>query len=175
MAVDKYVSANLAAGKLEAAGLCNGSKVIAMAQAEEIGAADGDGSVYRFFKGVKGNLIPLELKVYADAALTEIIDCDIGLYEQSYGGVDGVVISADVFANSLDLAADSLQGLVDATPETPADGIFSIDLADRLKTIYEHGGHTVATQKEGYDICLTTNTDAAVGGTILMILTCMQG
>ncbi len=176
MAVDKYVSANLAAGKLEAAGLCNGSPTITMAQVEEI-AADGDGSIYRFFKGLKGNLIPISLKVYVDDAVTAATDSDIGLYEQSYGGVDGVVIDADIFADSLDLAVagGALPGTVGGVTETPADGLCSVDIANRLKTIYEHAGHTVATQKEGYDICLTTNTDAGTGGSVLMVLTCMQG
>jgi hypothetical protein len=176
MAVDKYVSAALAAGKLENAALCNGARLVGMIATEEI-AADGDGSVYRFFKGVSGNLIPIEMKVYVDDAVTLAVDSDIGLYEQSDDSGDGAVIDADVFANSLDLApvGGALPGTVGGVTETPADGLASVDIANKTKKIYEHAGHTELTAKAGYDICLTTNTDAGTGGTVTIQLICLEG
>ncbi len=176
MAVDKYVSTLLAAGKLENAALCNGARIVGMVATEEL-AADGDASIYRFFKGVSGNLIPIEMKVYVDDAVTEAIDSDIGLYEQSVGSVDGAVIDADVFADSLDLAVanGALPGTVAGVTETPADGLCSVDIANRTKKIYEHAGHTVNTSKDGYDICLTTNTDAGTGGTVTIVALFLEG
>jgi hypothetical protein len=172
MAVDKYVSAAITAGKLENAALCNGARVIGMVATEEL-AADGDASIYRFFKGVSGNLIPINIKVYVDDAVTEAVDSDIGLYEQN----GGPVIDADIFADSLDLApaGGALRGTVAGVTETPADGMCSVDIANLTKKIYEHAGHTELTAKAGYDICLTTNTDAGTGGTITMIATFLEG
>jgi len=177
MAVDKYVHADTEAGKIANAAFVNGARVIGMVGTEEI-AADGDGSVYRFFKGVSGNLIPITMKVYVDDAVTLAIDSDIGLYEQTpFNGDDGAVIDADIFADSLDLAPSggALPGTVAGVTETPADGLCSVDIADRNKKIYEHAGHTVADAKAGYDICLTTNTDAGTGGTVTIVAEFIEG
>jgi hypothetical protein len=171
MAVDKYVHASVEAGKIISAALVNGARVIGMVATEEL-AADGDASVYRFFKGVSGNLIPIEMKVYVDDAVTEAVDTDIGLYNPTpFNGADGAVIDIDVFADSLDLApaGGALPGTVAGVTETPADGLCSVDIADRTKRIYEHAGHTALTAKAGYDICVTTATDAAVGGTLTIV------
>ena len=177
MAVDKYVHADVEAGKIINAALVNGASLVGMVATEEI-AADGDGSIYRFFKGVSGNLIPVYLNIYVDDAVTEAVYTDVGLYEQTPpNGSDGAVIDADAFADSLDLATagGALRGGVDGVTETPADGMASVDIANLTKKIYEHAGHTVNTAKEGYDICLTTNTDAGTGGTVTMIGLFIQG
>ncbi len=173
MAEDKYVNADLANDKLGNAALVNGARVVGMIATEEIVAADGDGSIYRFFKSISGTLIPIEMKVYVDDAVTEAIDTDIGLYDTNLGAV----IDADCFADSLDLATagGGLQGGVDGVTETPCDGMASVDIADKTKKIYEHAGHDVNDAKAGYDICVTTNTDAAVGGTITIVATFLEG
>jgi|3_EtaG_2_1085321.scaffolds.fasta_scaffold17854_2 hypothetical protein len=171
MAVDKYVHSTVEAGKIVSAALVNGARVIGMTATEEIDA-DGDGSVYRFFKGVSGNLIPYEMKVYVDDAVTLAVDTDIGLYNPTaYNGDDGAVIDVDVFADSLDLAPSggALPGTVAGATETPADGLCSIDIADRTKKIYELAGHTALTAKPGYDICVTTNTDTGAAGTVTIV------
>ncbi len=183
MAVEnKYVSALVAAGKLENAPLVNGSKVTGMIQTEELAAGDSAGSVYRFFKGISGNLIPIDIQVWVDDALTDETDADIGLYEQSVGSINGAVISANVFADSLDLipAGGALRGAADVGDVVEAneaiDGLKSVDIADLTKKVYEHAGHTVKTSKDGYDLCLTINTGiTTTGGTVTILATFLQG
>lgn len=177
--VDKYVNSSLASNKIANAALVNGARVVGMVATEELAAGDAAGSVYRFFKGVSGNLIPINIKIYVDDALTDENDADIGLYEQTPpGGPDGAVIDANVFADSLDIipAGGALRGTLAGATETPADGMASVDIANLTKKIYEHAGHTVKTAKEGYDICLTANTGiTTTGGTVTMIAYFLEG
>ena len=177
--VNKYVNASVEAGKIANAALVNGAPMIGMVATEEITAGDSATSVYRFFKGVSGNLIPIDLRLYVDDAVTDESDADIGLYEQSiYNGTDGAVISADVFADSMDLipASGSLRGGVAGGHDLGADGLGSVDIANLTKKIYEHAGHTVLTAKAGYDICVTLNTGGTTtGGTLTLIGEFIQG
>jgi hypothetical protein len=172
---DKYVNADVAADKLGNAALVNGARVIAMVATEELAAGDSAASVYRFFKGVSGNLIPMDIKVYYDDAITDEVDADVGLYEQ---GVGGAVIDADVFKAGLDFttAGGSVRGGGVIGHEEATDGMGSVDIANLTKKIYEHAGHTVNTAKDGYDICLTCNTGVTTtGGTVTMIATFIEG
>ena len=173
---DKYTNANLVADKLANPALGGGgSPAIVMVETVELAAGDSAGSVYRFFAGLSGSLIPIDIKVYSDDALTDENDADIGLYEQ---GVGGAAIDADVFADSLDLipVGGILRGGVAGGPDLGADGMGSVDIANLTKKIYEHAGHTVSTAKRGYDLCLTANTGiTTAGGTVTMIATFIQG
>jgi len=171
---DKYVSAALSAGKLENAALCNGARMIQMVATEEIAAADTTLSVYRFFKGVSGNLIVTKIEVYGDAAIVGPDDLDLGLYEQAEVDADGdanggTVIDADIFGTAIDV-----DGIT--APATPVDGMDAVtDPADRVKKIYELAGHTAANAKDGYDIGLLLNTVASTGGTVTIVLTGVEG
>ncbi len=180
--VNKYVSSLLAANKLDMAALVNGAVPIMMVQTEELAAGDSAGSVYRFFKGLKPNLIPVNLDVYVDDALTDESDADIGFYEQSVGGVNGAVINKNVLADSLDLipSGGAVRGGADigdvVEGREAIDGLKSVDIADLTKKIYEHCGHTVKNWKPGYDLALTINTGiTTTGGTVTMIATFIQG
>lgn len=176
---DKYVSTALAAGKIEMAARSVGASVIGMVATGELAAGDSATSVYRFFKGLSGNLIPIDIKVYWDDAITDETDADIGLYEQ---GVGGVVIDADVFADAIDftLAGGAIRGGGDVgdinITDEAADGLKNVGIANLTKKIYEHAGHTIKNAKSGYDICLTLNTGVTTtGGTVTMIATFLQG
>lgn len=172
---DKYVDADLANGKLGNAALTNGSRIVGMVATEELAAGDSAASVYRFFKGVSGNLIPYEIKIYADDAITDEVDADLGLYNQ---GVGGAVIDADLFKATIDFTTSGgwvPGGGADGHDEA-LDGLGSINAADRGKKLYELAGHTVNTQKAGYDICLTCNTGVTTtGGTVTIQALFIEG
>ncbi len=163
---DKYVSAALASGKIEMAALANGARIVQMVQTEEIAATPTDEilSVYRFFKGLNGNLIPTKIEVFGDTAIVALV-ADVGLYEQ---GVGGLVVDSDAFGSALNIA-----GITTAT--IALDGMGAVDIANRRKKIYEHAGHTVKTSKDGYDICLTATTAATTGGTVTIVATFIVG
>ncbi len=176
--VDKYVNTELAADKLAEAARSNGTKVIGMVETEELTAGDSATSVYRFFKGINANLIPIRIQVFVDDALTDETDADIGLYKTNLGAV----IDADVFADSIDLipSGGALHGAADVGDVVEAseaiDGLKSLDIADHGKKLYILAGETIKNHDQGYDLCLTINTGiTTTGGTVTIIAEFLEG
>lgn len=160
---DKYINANIVAGKLAKAIHSNGGQIFAMEESFEIAAADDDASVFRIFKNIPADLIPLKLEVMCDG-ITGGTDIDLGLYETD----TGAVVDKDCLADGLTIAVAKTR--VDAL-----DGLSVIDIADANKMIYELGGHTTSTRKAGYDLCMTANTIGSAAGTVTIIGWFAQG
>ncbi len=157
---DKYVGSLTASGKLESAALVTGDKLIVMVQTEEIAAADDDGSVFRFFKAVPSNLIPVEITVTCDA-LTSGTDFDLGLYK-----VGGAVVDKDVLMDGQTLAS----ALTRATGYQL--GLGAVNIADATKTLGQLSAQTDVDM--AYDICLTANTVGSAAGTVTIIAKFVQ-
>jgi hypothetical protein len=155
--VDKYVDTNVEANKKGNPASTSGAKVIAMIKTFEVAAADDDGSVYRVFPGLSGNLIPLNIEIMNDA-ITAGTDYDLGLYEFFPEGA-GAVCDKDCFVDGADLSAAHTQA-------TPLGGLSIINIADLGKRLYEYAGDTIATQVGTYDIALTANTVGTAAGTV---------
>jgi hypothetical protein len=162
MAVEnKYVNVDLAAGKLAKAALSSGAEPIVIVATEEIAVADDDGSVYRFFKSVPSNYIPVEITIACDT-ITNGTDFDLGLYK-----VDGAVVSKDVLMNGQTLAT----ALTRATGHQL--GLAAVNIADATKTL---GELSAQTDVDGsYDIALTANTVGSAAGTVTIIAKFVQG
>ena len=160
--INDYVNSNTisTANKL----LSVGAEVIAMCQTFEIAAGDDNGSVYRLFKSLNPDLIPLKIEIRCDA-ITGGTDFDLGFYTPLENG--GAVIDADILMDG--------QTLASALTTSPADGLGIVDIANRCKRIYEHCGHTQATKKLGYDLALTANTVGTAAGTVTVIAYFAQG
>jgi hypothetical protein len=157
---DKYVGSLTASGKLENAALVTGDKIIVMVQTEEIAAADDDGSVFRFFKAVPSNLIPVEITVTCDA-ITSGTDFDLGLYK-----VGGAVVEKDVLMDGQTLAS----ALTRATGHQL--GLAAVNIADATKTLGQLSTQTDVDM--AYDICLTANTIGSAAGTVTIIAKFVQ-
>ncbi len=170
---DVYVNELIESGKVAEAPYVNGARTITCIEVEELPIADGSANIdiYRFFKGLNPNLIPIDIKVYADDAIVGATDCDIGLYEQTDDSGDGVVVDVDVFADgvSLSQAGGHVRGGGVIDTDEYLDGLKAVDIANLTKKIYEHAGHTVTNYKQGYDLALTVNSDVTTGGTVTMI------
>lgn len=160
---DKYVDANLAASKLAKTALGSGAETITMVATEEIAAADDDGSVYRFFKSVPSNLIPLEVTIATDG-ITGGSDYDLGLYKV---GVDGAAVDADVLMDGQTLAS----ALTRATGHQL--GLANVNIADATKSLGELSAQTDVDLS--YDIALTGNTVGTAAGTVTIIAVFAQG
>lgn len=168
MAVEnKYVDANLEAEKKANALSIAAAQPFIGAVTFEVAAADTDASVYRLFKCVDPDLIPIRVEIYNDA-ITSGSDYDLGLYETLTDGQGGAEIDKNIFADALDMSSAAASG-------SPKDGLKDVNQADRVKRIYEHAGHTQTTKKIGYDICLTANTVGSAAGTITVIAFFVQG
>lgn len=167
---DVYVNEDVEANKLGNAPYVNGARVISIIETEEFIVSDGSvtADIYRFFKGLNPNLIPIDMKIYADDAVVGATDIDVGLYEV---GIGAVAVNSDVFADGVDLspAGGALRGGGVIGHDEFIDGLVTVNIADLTKKIYEHGGHTVSNYKNGYDIALTVNSNVTTGGTITVI------
>jgi hypothetical protein len=164
MAVEnKYVDSNLVAGK-KADGLAaiEGGLFIGVATFETAAADDND-SVYRVFKNVDPNLIPVSMRLSCDA-IAGFTDANVGVYETELGAV----IDDNCFADALNPSAgySRILGL---------DMLAAVDLADAKKRVYELAGHTLTTKKAGYDIAITAIAAASAAGTVTVVAIFAQG
>ena len=162
--LDKYVNANLAAGKLARPALIGGDKVVEMVATFELAAGDSNGSVFRIAQGLCPNLIPIEILINCDA-LTSSTDWDLGLYEM---GVDGAVVDKDIFMDGADLSGGKAIG-------SEQNGLADVVMENLVKRLYEHVGETVINHKKGYDLALTANAIGTAAGTITVRARFIQG
>lgn len=160
---DKYVETNTAAGKLAKSVFTVGAEPVVLIATEEIAAADDNGSVYRLFKSVPSNYIPLEITVATDG-ITDGTDYDLGLYKV---GVGGAVVDKDVLMDGQTLAS----ALTRATGHQL--GLANVNIADAGKTLGELSAQT--TPDASYDIALTANTVGSAAGTVTVIGIFAQG
>jgi len=167
--VDIYVDSNLEAGKLATAAFSHGDKtVVAIARCTPA-VADDNGSVYRLFKNVPADLIPVKFEVFNNA-ITNGDDWDLGLYETINDGVGGTVIDADVFKAGMNFTTTHSRNTND-----PFDGLGDA-FGDGMKfTLWEHAGDTQATKKLGYDIALTANAAGDTANSIWLVAWFVQG
>lgn len=171
MAVEnKYVDSNLASGKITNPAFTHGAQVFAAVAIAAVAAADDNGSVYRLFKNVDPDLIPLQI-IITNSAITAGTDYDLGLYETLTDGQGGTVIDKDCFVDGADLSSAHAEG----SGISGLTATATIALTDAQKKIYEIAGHTLTTRKRGYDIALTGNTVGTAAGTVVVKALFIQG
>lgn len=162
---NKYVNSDVAAGKKVNSAFNEGQNRVTMVCTFEVAAADDDGSVYRLFKNVNPDLIPVAITIFNDA-IAGATDYELGLYEPLEVG--GAAIDIDCLMGTEDINAGN--------PRSSAvDGLSAVAIENVQKKLYEIAGHTLATRKLGYDIALTANTVGTAAGTISVIAEFIQG
>lgn len=161
---DKYVDADLVAGKKsEAIDMAAGQLYVGIATFE-VAAADEDGSIYRIFKSVDASLIPVSMRLSCDA-ITGMSDVDCGLYDTN----GGAVVDKDCLADALNPSAGYTRIL-------GLDCLKDVDLALVKSRLWQHvSGLTLNTKKGSYDIALTANTVGSGAGTISVIAVFTNG
>jgi hypothetical protein len=165
MAVEnKYVSANVTAGKLEnsaQSGIGNGFCAVATF---EVAAADDDGSVYRVFKGVPSEYIPTKIWVFNDAITAGTV-YTLGLYQTDLGPV----VDADALSTTLDMSSAAAIG-------APKNGLSALNIDQIGQPLWDlAAGVTNLTKKGSYDIAFTASTVGSAAGTISIVAWFTQG
>jgi len=160
---DKYVETRTAEDKLAKAAFSNGAELVTIIATEEIASADDDNSVYRLFKSVPSNYIPVQIDIACDA-ITGGTDYDLGLYKVGVGGAE---VDKDVLMDGQDLSS--------ALTRVSGDqlGLQSVGIDDVDKTLAELSGQ--ANPDTSYDIVLTANTVGTASGTVSVIAKFVQG
>lgn len=160
MAVEnKYVDSLLAAGKLASALNTFGTQTVTMVATAAVAAANDDTSVYRLFKGVPSNFVPVKIAIH-NTAITAGTDYDLGLYNV---GTDGAVVDKDILADGLDMSS----ARTIATDNNA--GMTSLTLSNGTQDLATLGAET--NPASAYDICLTANTVGSAAGTIRVTAT----
>lgn len=138
-----------------------GSNIRAMYETVEVAAADDDGSKYRLFKAVDGNIIPLIALGVTDG-ITGMTDVDFGCYLTNLGAV----VLKDCLADGMNFSS-----ALDAGTGTALDMLDNVDIANVGKKLYEIAGHTELNRRDdGYDLVITANTVGSGAGTIGVLL-----
>lgn len=158
--VDKYVDANTLAGKKTRPAFSSGDKVVTMKAVVSVAAADDDGSIYRLFKGVPSNFIPVNICIQ-NGAVTAGTDYDLGLYKTG-----GAVVDKDILADGLDMSSARTVATWNNA------GLTTVALANTQKTLAELSAQT--DPDKDYDLALTANTVGSAAETIVVIATFVQ-
>ena len=162
---DKYVNADIVAGEKAVAAENDGAKTVSIVKTFEINTADDNASVYRWAKNVNPHLIPKQIQILADSALT-VTDANMGIWAT---GIGGTAFDDNALTEAVDLSSGFARG-------SEANGLTGVAIEDVEKTIYELAGHTTATKKMGYDLALTIIAKGAGGtGTVSIIADFVQG
>lgn len=156
---DKYVDSNTAAGKLTMAVKSGGAAPVVMVADVAVAAADDDGSVYRLFRALPSNLIPVKMTVY-NTAITGGSDYDVGLYKIGVGGAE---VDKDILGDGI---AMTTARSIDTDNNV---GLKTINFANGLKTLGELSAQTDVDP--AYDIAITANTAGSAAGSIRAVAT----
>jgi hypothetical protein len=73
------------------------------------------------------------------------------------------------------MAGQTLATAVDFGFDTCIDGMDAVAIENYGRKLYEHGGHTVTTKLESYDLALTANTIGSAAGTVSVLFIFAQG
>lgn len=125
--VDKYTDSIAEADKGApfTSAFVKGGELIAISAIITPAAGDSANSVYRFFKGVSSNLIPLKLEL-ATSSNVSTGTCEVGLYYTD----KGAAIDSDVLSAALSTA----------TASRTLDAMASVAIGDFQKTLGDLAG-----------------------------------
>lgn len=151
---NKYVDSNIVAGKkCEAYTSGSGAESFDLVATFEVAAADDDGSIYRVFKDVPANAVPVEISISCDA-ITGGTSWGCGIYRKDLGSV----VNATIFMSGQTLAT----ALTRATGHQLGLGNLNVDAVKR--NIASLTG--LPNPDESYDIALTAATVGSGAGTV---------
>jgi len=123
--VDTYTNANAQAGKAPFnSSIVSGGESFSIVAAYTPAAGDSANSIYRFFKDVPSNSIPIDLGL-ATSSNVSTGTCHIGVYKPGGAAADEDCLSAS---------------LSTATASRKLDGLASVAIADKQKTLAELAG-----------------------------------
>jgi len=162
MAVEnKWVDANVAAGKKTAPSKVMPGMVFGFACTFEVAAADDNDSVYKLAL-IGGNMVPLTLSLNSDA-IAGFTSMDLGFYTEA-----GVAVDQDILVAQHDVNGGFARGSeLNLLHDLPIDKIG--------KPVYEILGKTLTTKENAYVLAITAVAAPSAAGTMSVYGTFLQG
>lgn len=148
----------------------NDGSIIRVAYAQWCKGTESDGTIYRFFRQLPGNLIPLSIRI-AGAALAGCTSVKVGLLRSGQvipgGPIGGGVFAAGsdaVFATGLDIHL----GAINFNQATAFDGmgVVNASYTNIQKRLFEYAGETILTRQNIFDMAMTLTTGGTATGLI---------
>jgi hypothetical protein len=133
-----------------------------------IAAADSSNSIYRVFKNLNANIIPIRIMVSC-SAITGSTSAKLGLYLPNYGAIVG---TGSQFMSAQTLAA----AVTSLNPKTAIDGMANASVLTYYQRLYEYGGYTelaptiATTRPDAFDLALTLVTAGGTLGTVQVLM-----
>lgn len=159
--VNYYTNANLEAGKKEKSVLISVAPAFVGIYQLEMVSGDSNNSIYRLGQ-LPSDLIITKIEVDNDAFGASGA-CHLGLYEAKAGGA---AKDEDVFLASYD-ASSALKN---------QDGMAALNIANKMKRVFEHAGDTATTKEPLYDLAVKfTNVGGTGAGTLNVRVFGVQG
>jgi hypothetical protein len=173
--INQYTDVNISGNVVNklTRSLAQGAGNLFVGQAKfQIQASDSSGSIYRMFKNINANLIPVQLSVFNDAMAgstnvdVQLFQPDLGVVTAATGAPGGDNIK---LAAGLTLAAAHGHGAA-------LSGLANIPVNRMDQRLFELAGETLANKiSSGYDLCLVGNTLGGVAGWVTVIGLFAQG
>jgi len=162
MAVEnKWVDANVAAGKKGQPSKIMPGQIFGMACTFEVAAANDDGSIFKLAL-IGGNMVPLSLSMNSDA-IAGATSYDLGFYTEA-----GVDAGKAVFMSAHDINGGFARG-------SELNLLHDLAIEKIGQNVYEILGKTLTTKENAYVLALTANTVGTAAGTISVYGTFIQG
>lgn len=140
-----------------------GKKVMVAHASFTKAAADSNLSVYRLFRDLSPSIQIQQIWV-GNAAITGGTSYSLGIYESGVGKL--IVGGSLALSGVMDLSTAHAT----MAPGTALNGLAGIALTDFNKKLFEMAGHTEATKKKSYDICLLATTAGGGAGQINVMM-----
>lgn len=133
-----------------------------------IAVTDTATSVYRIFKNLNANIVPLRIMI-ATTAMAGLTSAKLGLYLPNYGAIIG---TGNQFMNAQTFAS----AIASLNPKTAIDGMAAAAIGSYQQRLFEWAGETtssptIATSRvDAFDLCLTTVTQTGTAGTVSVLM-----
>lgn len=145
-----------------------GERVLSIFETFTIAATDNSLSIYRVFKNLNANIIPLRIML-ANTAMVGSSAFNLGLYLPNYGAAVGT-------GNQFTAAGTLVTARASMNPQIALDGMSAVNINSYYQRLFEIAGETETaplistTRVDAFDLCLGLTTSGLVVGTVSVLM-----
>lgn len=125
---------------------------------------ESDGTIYRIFKGLSGNIVPLQIGIYT-SGIAGFTSAKLGLL--NVGLQKGVVTAG---SDACFMAAGQSLAAATVTWGTPINGLTALSALLIQQTLFAYAGNTILNRQGAYDLALTGVTAGTATGNLAVYM-----